>query len=346
MDKYSVKKYYATGISAAGSAKTIRNTETIAYLIIVAGQSNADGQGLTQRLSNTQFNYKGIAAGYPNPRTTQGQYVLNPSGVYIYSKGKNPAYSIQITDNGHWVGYVAPTYSSSSDTGFYAHFGPELPLSQYLRDVTGKEIFILKPAFSGTPLSPGVPSSFGPGNWTDDTLGDRYSDITKKVLPIWWYQNALRDFHSFRPGVTLIPLVVLWHQGESDEGAATTQQYADALTDFIDKNTRMITTYFSTYRHPVPTAVIKLDMHRDADEATIVAAQQMVAGVMKNTVLIENSRYPRRSDLTTAECAPVAFDSISGDPDSGSHGLHASYIKILSIGELVGQWLAGNGYLT
>ena len=291
---------------------------TTADFIITMGQSHAMGRQEPTRLQNTNYNYKGIGAGYPTVRSGQDQYVLNPSGVYIYEKflpgGPTDPTSV---DDGSWAPYVAGTNSTYRGKAF----GPELSCATRISDQTGNSVYIVKCAFGGTGLSNTCVSSSSPGNW---------NTALRIIAAENYLRRAMRDFRTANPTIRPRLLAINWWQGEQDavesiSSAVYQAQYA----------------LFRTYWQGIIQGlfveqdfawnVTKLKFNENANEATINSALAAIASTYADTYLVDATPYPQGDSLTVSEASPMA----TGTPttDGGNDDNHVSYIGILGVGE-------------
>ena len=294
------------------------NPPATADFILSLGQSHAMGRQEPTRLQNTQYNYKGIGAGYPTVRSGQGQYVLNPSGVYIYQKflpgGPTDPTSV---DDGSWAPYVAGTNSTYKGKAF----GPELSCATRLSDHTGKDVYIVKCAFGGTGLSSTCTGSSPPGNW---------NNTVRAVAAEDYLRRAMRDFRTANPTLRPRLLGINWWQGEQDatEGK-TSAVYQAQFALFRTYWQGIIQGLF--VEQDFAWNVTKLKYNEDANEATINGALTTIASTYADTYLVDATPYPQGNALTVSEAAPMAVGS--PNTDGGTDNNHVSYIGLLGVGE-------------
>lgn len=290
--------------------------------ILCMGQSNMDGRTISARLANTQYNYKGIADGYPAVRTTQGQYTTTPSGVYTYWKTLFPS-DDQSLDNGSWQQLVIGTNNSHTGASTADQVGPELSLCTRLREATGLEVRMVKIGFGATGLTNTITTSNAPGNWNN----------TNRFIAIEYYlKRAMRDFRAAFPNKRPVLVGINWWQGEKDANEGITQATYEAQFESLRQYiTQEVYSQFVIQRPPIWN-LVKLNYWQNAAEDTINAAlAAIVAANSADFRLVDSQPYPTAAELTSAEAAPVAV----GTPNS--EGLnddgHASYIAQLAVGE-------------
>lgn len=274
------------------------------YVILQMGQSNAVGRAEVQRLKNATNNPRG--------------YVANPAKVKIYDKGNmaDPDFS---KDNGKWVDYYAGV-NSNTDGSPLDHFGPELALSQKIVRETGKEVYIIKAAFGGTALSPGIPT-YAPGNWTD---------TNHKIAMDYFFAPAMRDLRAARPNANIKFLGVVWWQGESDAAAGITgPDYSTRFAQFKAYADNKIAAQFTGYKW----ALVGLSYARDTKESAINAAMCGFASGSVDSYHIPTLQYPSKNGLTAQQAAPFALGA--------NDDIHSSYITQLAVGEQAADVLLG-----
>jgi hypothetical protein len=293
----------------------------VAYFIILMGQSNADGRREPTRLQNTQYNYKGIGAGYPSVRTTQAQYVASPSNVFIYYKSVASSDDMSV-DVATWQAYTAGVNSSHDDNSF----GTELSCATRINDLTGKPVYIVKVAYGGTSLNTDTPSAsqLAPGNWNP----------TNRYIAMEFYlRRAMRDFRTANPTVRPVLLAINWWQGENDAingvGTATYESEFAALKTYIDARVRG-EFVIDVGSEPVWN-ITRLHFNLDAAEGLINTALDNIAAAYTDVEIIDAAPYPRGVDLTTAEAAPLPVGLPNAD--GGLDNNHTAYIGLLGIGE-------------
>lgn len=295
---------------------------TKAYFIILLGQSNADGRREPTRLQNTQFNYKGIAAGYPTPRVAQEQYVADPADVYIYHKSVASSADMSV-DVATWQAYEAGVNSSHDDNSF----GTELSCATLIQEATDRPVYIVKVAYGGTSLNTNTPSAsqFSPGNWNP----------TNRYIAMEYYlKRAMRDFRAANPTIRPELLCINWWQGENDgiNGVSTATYEAQflLLKAYIDKAVRG-EFVIEEGRDPIWN-LTRLNFNENAAEALINTALDNVATALDDTYIINCAAYPKGDELTVAEAAPLAVGLPNAD--GGLDNDHTSYIGQLAVGEL------------
>lgn len=291
------------------------------YFVLCFGQSNMNGRTPTDRLANTQYNYKGIADGYPAVRTTQGQYSTTPSGVYTYFKTTD-AFADQSIDNGAWqalnVG-VNNAHNAGQGVGFV---GPELSLCTKLNESTGREVRLIKVGFGSTGLTNTI-SNGSPGNWNN----------TIRFIAIEYYvKRALRDFRAAFPNKRPVLVGVNWWQGETDANQGINQATYEAQFESLRQYfVQELNGIFVIQRPPIWN-LVRLDYLRTSGETGINAAlQAIITANSADFRFIDSTPYPQNIELTSGEAAPVAV----GTPNSlgFTDDEHSSYIAQLAVGE-------------
>jgi len=291
-----------------------------AYFIILEGQSNADGRREPTRLLNPDYNYVGIANGYPSVRTTQDQYVADPSGVYIYRKtGVNT--DDFSPDNGVWQAYEAGVNSSYDDNAF----GSELTCASRIKAITGIDVYIVKVAFGGTGLSNTNTASTAPGNW---------NPTIRYMAAEFWLKRALRDFRIDNPTIRPEILCVNLAGGEQDGIEGRSQaEFESQFYDFKAYMDRAIQSCFviDNARNYIWN-ISSLKYNEDAAEGVINDAIDAIVAANDDVYLCDVSPYPQGDALTIQEAAPLAVGLPNAD--GGLDNAHISYIGQLSMGEL------------
>lgn len=282
-----------------------------AFVVLVMGQSNAVGRAEVQRLANTTGNPLG--------------YVPNPPNVRIYAKGNFQSPDLTV-DNGQWQPYYAGL-NSNTDGSPFDHFGPELSMSQQITRRTGKPVYIIKAAFGGTALSPGIPT-YAPGNWTDTITAAAMNNF---LAP------AMRDLAIAQPNARIRILGVIWWQGETDAAANVPgweyQSRFGTLKSTV--NARL-----AAYAQPDPIRwfIPGLSFSRTPAEAAISASQCAAANASTDSQFFSTLAYPNKLQLTAAQSAPTGtmpYDDI-----------HSSYLAQIAVGEAAANWLLGGQKVT
>lgn len=292
------------------------------YLIILMGQSNGVGRQ-DGRLSNTQFNYVGIADGYPTPRVSQPQYAADPSDVIIYYKPtlRTGDHSI---DDGEWQAYQAGVnsrYPTPPATDNALVFGSELSCATLIQQATGKLTAIIKPAWQTTALSRGATSDL-PGAWND----------TSRVIAAEFYiRRGIQDLKALYPNRRIKLVSINWWQGESDSiSAISSANYQAQFAEFkayIDKVVAGLVVQDQKHIWNIT----RLDFFRTAAEGVINTAIDAIEAAYADVYKVNAAGYPQSNDMTSAEAAPVPVGNpnANGWPDDD----HSSYIAQLAVGE-------------
>ncbi len=312
--------------------KNIPKTATKVYVYIALGQSQIAGRAQSTRLSNTDYNYKGIAAGYPTVRSGQAQYSKTPSNVKIYKKPAGNSLFDHSADNGSWTDYNSDNNACTDGTA--AQFAAELSASVSVADYTGLKVYIIKPAFGSTALDPSTASSNPSHNYLLSDVAGRF-----------WIERGLRDLRTLEPSAEIVLLPIDWGQGEADASFSVTKtQYK---TDFYIYKKRIessLRKYLSMPEFQSWTFT-KLHFNLTAGETVINSAFNELITEIPNTYLINIDSYPRKIELTSAQATPLTrgtpINSEGGDDDN-----HGSYISMLAKGELYFAICRDYGYLT
>jgi len=299
----------------------VKTREDFIYVIIGRGQSHPHGAGAFGRLANTDFNYQGIAAGYPAVRSGQPQYSGTPIGCYQYVKKMASVTADNWNlDNSSWLAYDA----ASARVDATQQFGPELSLMQRVQEYTGKEVFLIKSAQSGTALQQeSATSAPGCHNFTN------YQIVRDFVI------RAIRDLKTFRPNKRIVLIADYWWQGEQDAiNGLSGSNYVLEMTKY-DNNWRKflgtqftITNYLKFY--------FRIRFNNTAAETAINASMDTYVSSVGG-YRIDTGAYPRRNTLTVLENAPLG---VIGADDN-----HASYIGNLAGGELMFADLVSSGII-
>lgn len=292
------------------------------YLIILMGQSNGVGRQ-DGRLTNTQFNYVGIADGYPTPRVSQPQYSATPSNVIIYYKPtlRTGDHSI---DDGQWQAYEAGVnsrYPTPPATNNSKVFGSELSLATLIQQATGKLVAIIKPAWQTTALSRGVTSDL-PGAW---------NDTTKFIAAEFYIRRGIRDLKAAYPDRRIVLLCVNWWQGESDSiGSISSAIYQAQFAEFKTYIDRVVAgLVVQDVKHI--WNITRLDFFRNASEGVINTAIDAIEAAYPDVYKVNAAGYPQSIEMTSAEAAPTPVGSPNANGWTDDE--HSSYIAQLAIGE-------------
>jgi hypothetical protein len=302
---------------------TIEPVEPL-YVLLHLLQSNAVGRQDGSRLENAQYNYKGIAAGYPGVRVAQEQYSLTPDGVLIYYKDTLST-GDQTTDNGVWQPYEAGVNNRPKTGSPIKYFGAELSCATRIHDLTGKTVAIVKCAFDDTGISRSNTAGLPPGNW---------NNTCRDIAMYYYLTRAIRDLRIAYPNLRPQMLSVLCHGGERD--GSTGVPTADIITQFSELKAmvdRVIAGLFvqeEGKRHI--WNIVKLDFNRTAGETNVNTGFETLAAANDDTYVIDASAYPQSIELSPAEALPVPV----GAPNANgwTDDPHASYITHLAVGEL------------
>lgn len=305
------------------------STVPIAYAILHMGQSNGDGYAQGERLANTLWNYRGLLQNWPNTRTAEDQYSATPDDVFIYNK-QNTGSGDWMGDNGAWEAYdIGPTGNSPNyiGTGQEAYFGHEAILAQDIVNATGKEVFILKPAFPATPLYTAGTATLGPGPW---------NNVCRTIAAQAYIARAVRDFATYRPGVRLVLVNVSWWHGENDANAGrTSAEYQADFAEFHGMINPVIASNFVLDQQPVWN-IMALDFNRTAGETVINGASQAICTTYGYNYVDDHvGKSTQKEELTVAQASPITKGVDATTPNSvgGLDNKHTNYIGH----QLVGQ---------
>jgi len=264
-----------------------------AYVILIIGQSNAVGRAEVSRLDNKQYNPMG--------------FIANPSRVKIYDKGNFADLDLS-KDNGSWKDYYAGV-NSNTDGSPLNNFGPELSLSQMITRTRSGNVYIIKAAFGGTALSPGIPTMY-PGNWTEKTT---------YIAMEYYFKPAMRDLHILETNVKVHFIGVIWWQGESDAAyGISASDYKERFLN-LKKNVDVYLSHEFNIRYK--WALIGLNYNHDDKEKVINSALSSLE--KQNCHYISTINYPRKMDLNTSQQWPLSTERDDN---------HSSYIAQLAVG--------------
>lgn len=303
------------------------------YFVILLGQSNADGRAMATRLGNTQFNYKGIAAGYPSVRVAQAQYTTTPPGVYVYFKTAF-ASADQSLDDGAWAPLEIGVNNCHSGASAIDFVGPELSLCTRLHDITGKEIRLIKCGYSDTGLTSTITNSSPAGNW---------NNASRNAAMLYFVDRAMRDFRAENPTKRAVLLAVNWWQGENDGSNAVAQAtYEAQFADLLAYVKQHIYSGFVVENEPIWN-LVKLDFNRTAAEGVINAALAAIVAANTGFYLVDPTPYPQQIELSAAEALPLPV----GTPNAEGRNddAHASYLMELAVGELMADNIQSAGLI-
>lgn len=314
---------------------TSGSNPTIAYCIIMMGQSNADGGAVSARMGagGNNYAYKGILTGYPNARVAQENYSRTPAGVYIYNKQRTDD-NLWGVDDGFWEPYEATDTGNAHNKGVAnadPRIGCEGALAEAIVDYTGAEVFIIKPSWGATALYSGDTGASFPGPWNYQA---------RQLATDAYIARAVRDFHIYRQNVKLRLVSVGWWQGERDASQGRSQaQYTADFADYYAYMDKSIKGNFLIESDKLPLwQLVKLKLNETAGETTINAAHQ--AFVAANPTFARyididqgGRDFPRLTDMTVAEASPITKaipNSLGIDDDN-----HSSHITQLAVGEMM-----------
>jgi hypothetical protein len=314
----------------------------VAYCILHMGQSNGDGNAQGERLANTLWNYRGLLQNWPATRTTEAQYSATPADVFIYNK-QNVFDGPWMDDDGAWEAYTIGASGNSRNrisSGQVTYFGHEAILAQDIVNATGKEVFILKPSFSDTPLSVTLTSPTGPGPW---------NNVCRTLAAQAYIARAVRDFAAFRPGVRLKIVGVSWWQGENDaNGGRTSAQYQADFALFRSMIAPVIEAHFVIDDAPVWN-IVALDFLQTAAEGVINTALQAICTAYGYNYVDDHiGKSTRKRDLTVAQADPLT-KGVNITTPNASGGLddnHTGYIGHQLVGQRCFANIQSAGLLT
>lgn len=319
----------------------------VAYAVALWGQSNNDGSAVSERLLG-DFGYKGILDGYPLARTALAPvpalYDRTRSDIHIYNLQRTDENAFR-ADDGVWEQYAATNTGNARNRAVRnadGRYGCELALATQIADYTGKEVFIIKPAWGATALNRTDTGASLPGPWLNEAM--QIADL--------YFSRSVRDFATYRPGVRLKFVTLHGWQGERDatQGVSQATHYAN-LNLLMPYLKRSIYSNFviETGQEPL-FQLTKLKANLTPAEDVISAA--LLQWVNDDTTLrrfidvdgLTGEDFPKLEDLTVAEAAPLAKGSPNnalGYPDD----LHASHIFVNAVGEAAFNNLVSAGLL-
>jgi hypothetical protein len=308
------------------------------------GQSNGDGNAQWERLSgNADYNYHGIKDLYPAVRSGQPQYTISPTGVHIYFKGGAQARQ-WMDDDGVWRVYAMTNTNGYQrnvhNTGQKGYFGHDGILAQLIQAATGKDTYIIKPAWGTTMIDSNF-TSLEPGCWVNASLA---------VATQAYIARAIRDFAAYAPGKRPRIVNVSWWQGEGDatNGMSTADYLASLEIVYEVINSALAQNFVIDADKPPTWNFVGLNFINPATPALINAAlSQMATNTGQYYVdshLGFGGQGLNKSTLSVAEASPLAV----GNPNA-SGGLddeHSSYIAHQFVGESCFENLTASGILT
>lgn len=317
------------------SPSTMKDAEQVADFILVLGQSNADGRCTADRMVNQAWAYEGISALPISQRTNQQPYGFDATDIHTYWKTSCAA-DDQSLDDGSWQPYVIGVNSARSCANASKNIGPEFSMARKIIDATGRPVYVMKAAFAGTPLCPGVAALYPPGRW---------NNTNREIAIQYVVARGLRDFRASNPGTRCRLAGAVWWQGESDAMASiSTSTYQSNLNGLFGYITAGTDTLFdNTTAEPTQWNLIGLGFYRNAKEDAINAALQNVANANTGFHYVNSRPYPRGVSLTTSQASPIP----RGTPNSagGNDNQHASHIAELAVGELCAQNVIAAGWI-
>jgi hypothetical protein len=240
------------------SAKAQHGTIDV-YLL--AGQSNATGQGYVKNLDDTmRIDTTVLIFHSGSPHLNSGKQALT------------------------WM----PLRQASESPD---RFGPELGFGNRIHQLyPNKKIAIIKHAHSGTNLY----AQWNPGKNLTDTLhwGEQYKTLVETVV------KGLDDLRKM--GYKPILKAMLWQQGENDAVAkdSASQRYAANLTHFIKRIRKQFKSssmpFIYGYVLPPPNKGPDRDLVRKAEHD--IGQHSKSALAIKNAVVVQTDDLSQRAD--------------------------------------------------
>jgi hypothetical protein len=231
-------------LSTVGMGCSTAEVGTTYAVYFLGGQSNMDGYGYVNELPtelNAPVSGVRIFHGNPAPDDSSG------GGRGIWSELRP----------GHGVGFA----SDGVENSYSERFGIEQTFALRLRELdTEANIAIVKYSRGGTSIDSAAAGQFG--SWDPDYAGgegvNQYDHFLETVL------NAMAQTDIDGDGVpdTLVPVGIIWMQGESD--AAYTEEIAQRYQSNLTRLMGLIRTAFGVDDMPVVIGRIS-DSGQDED---------------------------------------------------------------------------------
>jgi len=211
-----IHKLFATAFAVL---LTLPASATDYDLYILAGQSNMDGYGLTKELAPAD---RGAVP-----------------GVFIFHGNPQPDNKPDTAGLGLWAP-LRPGhgrgFSSDGKTNIYSDaFGPELFFAKTMRETEpDRPIALIKYSRGGTSIHQDAARHFG--CWEPDFNHGQGVNQYDHFLKTLRLATAVRDIDGDGSDDRLIPVGILWMQGESDAGinADIANAYRDNLKRLMD----------------------------------------------------------------------------------------------------------------
>ncbi|MEM7368665.1 MAG: sialate O-acetylesterase [Bacteroidota bacterium] len=189
------------------------------YTYFLGGQSNMDGYGYNKDLPETLAGeMEDVMIFHGN---TEKDNVAETDGRGIWSSLR-PGHGVQFSSDG-----LVNTYSN--------RFGLELTFAQAMKEFhPDHPVALIKYSRGGTSIDSAAARHFG--CWEPDFVGTSGINQYDHFLATLRYAMAVRDIDGDGEEDRLIPMGILWMQGESD-GAATEEiafRYMDHLKRLMD----------------------------------------------------------------------------------------------------------------
>lgn len=180
---------------------------TLLRVVLIAGQSNADGRAVGSDLPTAPINYQATQNNVPYYYFTVGM-AFNSDGTY----GS--------------LATMRPGETETPSDGFGPEVGMSYALSRVIEQQSGAVLAVVKYAKGSTSLSGDWKAN---GNPTTTNDGARYVTFQKVVT------DGLARLRAAYPAATVKLAGMIWVQGERDIdlGSATVAAYAANLTRFI-----------------------------------------------------------------------------------------------------------------
>jgi len=247
-------------------------------IIVVAGQSNADGAESYVR------DAKGFDLFGAKSHPADGATKLIWSNL-VKNSGPPPSALKSIGDD-------AAKYGSGQAT-----FGPEVGLARGLYDQGRRNVLILKVSFGGLPLAqqPGQ-------DWNVNSSNEAYSVLVNRM-------KETKAWVASQGGTSSVD-GFYWVQGEGDANTASAAQYETNLRNLVNRSRTdlgmnskapfviaktSIAAWIQTAKNlssTNPCGAVSCDQVAQADN-TVRAAQQKVADTVPNTKIVDTLNLPR-----------------------------------------------------
>lgn len=271
-----------TPLMTTQQALDVTNYFLNAYFNLGLGQSNDEGQAEAARLV--------LLTTFTN-RT--------PPLCFIYPKTTRTS-----ADDGSWQALNVGTNTKGPEAGAQDTFADETVLAQLIAAKIKQPVHWIKTSRGGS----GLDASFATPNWAVSS-----STLFLQATQYYWTVAKTKYLTAFP--AAHIKVILHWHQGETDTTTPTgrTNYGANLVTEFTAL--RAYDPLFAT----APLYITGLNFFRDANEATINAANLSYVGSHANTYYIDISDTERKMDLTIGQKGGLSPTTSGGDDNHNAY---------------------------